>query len=1018
MSQAGLVDIEGSHPQIPTEFIANVGTAVPIANTIELLGEVIAADSNPFRSVASGNTVTYQVQTSQAIASTDATKIGLSAFDSGVFTVDANGFVSLIGGGAGIERVNVQTGTTPISPTGGNITINGATVAAGTNPVRTDGTGVSTMAVEVQRSQAIAATDATKIGLSVFDSAAFDVDANGFVQLNGGGIATTAFDVQANTAPGTDPVVPTAAGVVVVNGAAVANHSVVLETRSRAANAYNVEVQYATSAAATDATKSGVAHFDSARFSVDANGFVTLNGSGAAETITGDSGGALSPTAGNWNIIGGTVVAGTSPLKTAGSGSTLTINAQRSQAIASTDATKIGLAVFDSAAFDVDANGFVQLNGGGIAATSFTVDANTAPGTNPVVPTAAGGVTIEAAAVAAHSVPIETRSRAANTFKVEVQEAAAVAATDATKSGISHFDSARFTVDANGFVSANGSGLGETITGQSGGALSPSSGNWNINGATVAAGTAPLVTAGSGNTLTINAQRSQAIASADATKVGLSNFNSAQFSVDANGFVSATGTIPITTTENSGTATPSAGNLNILGPNSALTGYSPWTTGSGSTATVNMPGTVKWVVNATANLGTHTTIQAAITAASSGDDVFITPGTYTENLTLKAGVNLTAYRSDSSINGTGSVIISGTCTLTGAGTVSISGIQLQTNSAALLAVTGSAASIVNLIDCYLNCSNTTGITFSSSSASAQINIDSCYGNIGTTGISLFSHSSAGALNIIYSEINNSGSSTTASTVSAGSLITEFTYLTFPITLSSTGACSLAYTDFNLNTLNTTCLTAGGSGSQTAAFCRFYSGTASAISVSQSLTVNFADIRSSNTNAVTGAGTLVSNGILYSGTSHFSNVTTQTGGAASGLTQGTAPSAGFIGEQIRATVDSSSGVSLTTTAQVNVTSISLTAGIWDVSAVGVINNTGSATVQGLSISTTSATVGISGDSTVLCGTVSVVSSSINSYTIPSYRITLSATTTVYLVATSTFTTGTSKCYGRISATRVG
>ena len=228
--------------------------------------------------------------------------------------------LDLAGGSAAIERIAVQTGTSPIVPSGGTVTMNGATVAAGTNPVRTDGTGANTLAVEVQISQALAAADATKIGLSNFDSAAFDVSATGFVQLNGGGIAATSFDVQANTAPGTDPVVPTAAGVVIVNGAAVANHSVVLETRSRAANAYNLEVQYATSAAATDATKSGVAHFDSADFSVDANGFVT-GGAGLGQTITGDSGGALSPTAGNWNILGGPGVT------TSGSGSTLTINA-------------------------------------------------------------------------------------------------------------------------------------------------------------------------------------------------------------------------------------------------------------------------------------------------------------------------------------------------------------------------------------------------------------------------------------------------------------------------------------------------------------------------------------------------------------------------------------------------------------------------------------------------------------------------------------------------------------------
>jgi hypothetical protein len=43
-------------------------------------------------------------------------------------------------------------------------------------------------------------------------------------------------------------------------------------------------------------------------------------GTTVGKTITGDSGGALSPTAGNWNILG------RSGSKTAGSGSTLTIN--------------------------------------------------------------------------------------------------------------------------------------------------------------------------------------------------------------------------------------------------------------------------------------------------------------------------------------------------------------------------------------------------------------------------------------------------------------------------------------------------------------------------------------------------------------------------------------------------------------------------------------------------------------------------------------------------------------------
>jgi hypothetical protein len=82
-----------------------------------------------------------------------------------------------------IQKVNLQAGTSPIVPTAGAITLNGQVVAAGGTPVRTDGTGVSTGAIQIQTSQAIAATDATKIGLSSFNSSDFSVDANGFVSI-------------------------------------------------------------------------------------------------------------------------------------------------------------------------------------------------------------------------------------------------------------------------------------------------------------------------------------------------------------------------------------------------------------------------------------------------------------------------------------------------------------------------------------------------------------------------------------------------------------------------------------------------------------------------------------------------------------------------------------------------------------------------------------------------------------------------------------------------------------------
>lgn len=119
MSQVSIIDIEGNNPQIPTRFNANVGFAVPIGNILEIRSAVVAAGSVPTQTVGSGNTITTNIQTSQAIASTDATKIGLASFNSADFSVDANGFVSSISSGGGIGSISGDSG----SITGSSVTI-------------------------------------------------------------------------------------------------------------------------------------------------------------------------------------------------------------------------------------------------------------------------------------------------------------------------------------------------------------------------------------------------------------------------------------------------------------------------------------------------------------------------------------------------------------------------------------------------------------------------------------------------------------------------------------------------------------------------------------------------------------------------------------------------------------------------------------------------------------------------------------------------------------------------------
>jgi hypothetical protein len=414
--------------------------------------------------------------------------------------------------------------------------------------------------------------------------------------------------------------------------------------------------------------------------------------------------------------------------------------------------------------------------------------------------------------------------------------------------------------------------------------------------------------------------------------------------------------------------------------------------------------------------GDFTTIQSAITAATAPATIFIRPGTYTENPTLKPGVDITGFGSDPSLNTTGNVIINGTCTLSTAGSVTISGIQLQTNSAAFLIVSGSVASIVNLDNCFLNCLNSTGITFSSSSGSSAINIADCAGNIATTGITLFANSDAGTMSIDYLTMNNSGASTTASTISSGSLFVNSSVLTFPLTSSTNGSIQCFYTNIGFTG---TALTTSGTGLSTFSYCNFLGGgSSSAISIGAGTTMDlyFCSVSSANANAITGSGNLIYTALNFNGSSRAINstVTIGTGGTLQGSANA-APTIGFLGEQVRSAV---SGVSITTNATPqNATSISCTAGIWDISALGVFTNTGSVTSVNMSINTTSATLGTTGDNEANFGAVAVVGQNFP-IAIPSWRLVLSTTTTVFLVVQSTFSTGAASVSARISATRVG
>lgn len=373
----------------------------------------------------------------------------------------------------------------------------------------------------------------------------------------------------------------------------------------------------------------------------------------------------------------------------------------------------------------------------------------------------------------------------------------------------------------------------ETLTGTSGGAVSPS-GTQNIN------------TLGTANQIAVT---------------GNPGTNTLTWSL-VNG-------VPISSyAPNSGsTVVPTAAGL------VNMTGVSGMTT-VGGTNTLNYYAqtTAKYVVDPTANVGTHQTITAALAAANSGQTIFIRPGTYTENPTLKAGVNLTAFECDAY---NPSVTIVGKCTATFAGVCALSGITLQTNADYCVSVSGAAATVVNLKDCYILLNNANGLQLSSSSGSSKLQLFDCRGNTNTTGIAYFDNSGAGAIKFFGGVYENDGASSTTSTISGSGSVNFLgvDYFDNPITTSSTSNLLADSTNF-LRPL----IVNGTGAANGLEQCSIASGAASALTVGAgaTVTIDSTAINSSNTNAITGAGSLVYSGLTFIGTSSLMNVSTMTG----------------------------------------------------------------------------------------------------------------------------------------------
>ena len=116
----------------------------------------------------------------------------------------------------------------------------------------------------------------------------------------------------------------------------------------------------------------------------------------------------------------------------------------------------------------------------------------------------------------------------------------------------------------------------------------------------------------------------------------------------------------------------------------------------------NTFGVAKFVVSPDPTQGTHTTINAAIASASSGDIIWVREGTYTENLTNKNGVTVQGIATN------GGSVVMGSLTISNAGTCFFSNLNFVNASGASLVISGSSTVVVTLENLVFN-SSTSGV---------------------------------------------------------------------------------------------------------------------------------------------------------------------------------------------------------------------------------------------------------------------------------------------------------------------
>lgn len=230
--------------------------------------------------------------------------------------------------------------------------------------------------------------------IQIFGGAGIDVTGQGpgktvTVSLTGGGAAIDQVTVDFSTGPGTNPVLPDGAGDISILGNTVANATNLnspVATHSRVANAFNVEVQLATTVTPTPGNSNdvGLASFNENQFTIDpTSGMASLIGGGVNPPVTSftldDTNAATADGSGNIDVVG-TIVANATNAKPLFTARTPAINdidieLQLATTVTPTpgDSNDAGIASFNEDQFTIDPTSGMVSSNSNVVTNSDTV---------------------------------------------------------------------------------------------------------------------------------------------------------------------------------------------------------------------------------------------------------------------------------------------------------------------------------------------------------------------------------------------------------------------------------------------------------------------------------------------------------------------------------------------------------------------------------------------------------------------------------------------------------------------